>query len=182
MRVMANLMPDTKLVSIVSTGKGEGKSTLAASLALALSHKGKKVLLVDANFREPAQHKIFEIADNEAGLSDMLTDAKLDAGIKIRKTDHDNLYVLPAGHVSAHSFKILSSDTMKEFCRKIKSANFAHVLFDNSSGAESVAISAASDGVIYVMTDATRQAAALETKSHLDRAKAEIIGVVVMER
>jgi tyrosine-protein kinase Etk/Wzc len=183
MRVMANLMPDAKLVSFVSAHRAEGKSIVAANLALALGHKGKKVLLIDANFRDPVQHKVFGISDKESGLSETLfDDPRLDAGIKIHKTKHDNLYLLPAGRVDVHSFKILSSDTMKQFCKKIRTSGFDHVLFDNSAGAESMSISAACDGTIFVVTDSTSQEAAQQAKSHLERAKAQIIGVVVMQR
>ena len=52
-----------KVLLVTSVGENEGKSTVAANLALSMSEKHKKVLLVDGDLRKPAQHKIFEIKD-----------------------------------------------------------------------------------------------------------------------
>lgn len=52
-----------KVMLVTSIGENEGKSTVAANLALSMSEKHKKVLLVDGDLRKPAQHKIFEIKD-----------------------------------------------------------------------------------------------------------------------
>ena len=49
-----------KTLLISSIAENEGKSTVAANLALALAEKHKKVLLVDGDLRRPAQHKVFE--------------------------------------------------------------------------------------------------------------------------
>ena len=50
-----------KIFTITSVGENEGKSTVAANLALALAEKGRKVALLDCDFRKPALHKIFAI-------------------------------------------------------------------------------------------------------------------------
>lgn len=49
-----------KVLLVTSIGENEGKSTVAANLALSMAEKHKKVLLVDGDLRKPAQHKIFE--------------------------------------------------------------------------------------------------------------------------
>lgn len=49
-----------QVLLVTSVGENEGKSTLAANMALALAEKRKRVLLVDADLRKPAQYKIFE--------------------------------------------------------------------------------------------------------------------------
>ena len=49
-----------KVIMVTSVGENEGKSTIAANLALALAEKNKHVLLLDCDFRKPSQHKIFE--------------------------------------------------------------------------------------------------------------------------
>lgn len=50
-----------KVIMITSVGENEGKSTIAANLALALSGKGHRVALLDCDFRKPALHKIFDV-------------------------------------------------------------------------------------------------------------------------
>lgn len=52
-----------KVLLVTSIGENEGKSTVAANLALSMAEKHKKVLLVDGDLRKPAQHKIFERKD-----------------------------------------------------------------------------------------------------------------------
>ena len=50
-----------KVILVTSVGENEGKSTVAANLALALAEKGRKVALLDCDFRKPSLHKIFEV-------------------------------------------------------------------------------------------------------------------------
>jgi capsular exopolysaccharide synthesis family protein len=49
-----------KVILVTSVGENEGKSTIAANLALALAEKNRKVVLLDCDFRKPSLHKIFE--------------------------------------------------------------------------------------------------------------------------
>lgn len=70
--------PLRKTLSIVSAGSGEGKSYLAANLAVMFSQLGKRTLLIDADMRHGRQHDLFKLS-NQTGLSTMLcnrSDAK----------------------------------------------------------------------------------------------------------
>ena len=51
---------DQKILLVTSISENEGKSTVAANIALALAEKHQKVLLVDGDLRQPAQYKVFE--------------------------------------------------------------------------------------------------------------------------
>jgi receptor protein-tyrosine kinase len=60
------------VVALVSPGRGEGRSQLAAELAITFSHLGRRTLLIDGDLRNPSQHLLFGAA-NESGLARALT-------------------------------------------------------------------------------------------------------------
>ncbi|MEG3991438.1 polysaccharide biosynthesis tyrosine autokinase [Microcoleus sp. S28C3] len=98
-------------LTITSTIKGEGKSTVAVYLAKTASAVGKRVLLVDANMRFPQVHTYLGLS-NMRGLSDTLTsDLSLNEAIQ-RLPDDENLFVLTAGTVPPDPITLLSSRKM----------------------------------------------------------------------
>ena len=62
------------IIMITSPTTGEGKSTTAANLAVSMAQNKEKVLLIDANFRNPTIHSIFKIPNN-VGLTNILSDS-----------------------------------------------------------------------------------------------------------
>lgn len=52
---------NAKIIAVTSVTENEGKSTVAANLALAMAEEKKKVLLIDCDFRKPAQYKVFDL-------------------------------------------------------------------------------------------------------------------------
>ncbi|MEG4202029.1 polysaccharide biosynthesis tyrosine autokinase [Microcoleus sp. Pol12A5] len=98
-------------LTITSTVKGEGKSTVALYLAKTASAVGKRVLLVDANMRLPQLHTYLSLS-NIKGLSNVLSsDLSLNEAIQ-RLPDDDNLFVLTAGTIPPDPIKLLSSRKM----------------------------------------------------------------------
>ena len=66
-------IPSRKVLLVTSVMENEGKSTVAANLALSLAQEGSRVMLIDCDFRKPAQYKIFNVRDNEeTDLGDVL--------------------------------------------------------------------------------------------------------------
>lgn len=66
-----------KVLLVTSVAENEGKSTLAANLALALAEEQNRVLLLDCDFRQPALHKIFEIPEKTERISERLSSERV---------------------------------------------------------------------------------------------------------
>ena len=97
-------------VLVTSTAPQEGKSLVAANLAVALARTGQRVLLIDGDLRRPVIHKTFGLKPSP-GLSDLLT-RKADAGTAIHRTQNPNLFVLPCGSKHAAAAELLSSPSL----------------------------------------------------------------------
>ncbi|MEG3846328.1 polysaccharide biosynthesis tyrosine autokinase [Microcoleus sp. herbarium19] len=99
-------------LTITSTVKGEGKSSVAVYLAKTAAAVGKRVLLVDANMRFPQLHSYVGLS-NIRGLSNALSsDLSLNEAIQ-RFPDNENLFVLTAGSIPPDPIKLLSSRKMQ---------------------------------------------------------------------
>jgi chain length determinant protein tyrosine kinase EpsG len=85
----------SRMLAITSPARGEGRSWLAANLATVFAQMGQRVLLIDADMRNPRQHILFNL-NNSVGLSALLTGR---AGREIVSRMHPQLrlFVLPAG-------------------------------------------------------------------------------------
>jgi len=172
---------ETKVISITSPQKEEGKSIISANLALSMAHAGKKVLLVDANLRNPSLNSMFDVKKDEEGLTNAIPNpGKI--GDYIRKTKYKNLFFLPSGERQNSPIEALLSDSMKSVMSKLQGSIFDVVIMDTAAleYSESLMTCANSEGVILVVAhDRTEKANIKKSKEMLRKAKANIIGVVV---
>jgi len=100
-----------KTLAIVSPERRNGRSFLAANLAIVFSQLGERTLLIDADLRQPRQHKLFKL-DSGYGLSDVLADrAEVDVLKKI--PSFRDLSVLQAGTVPPNPIELLSRGLKK---------------------------------------------------------------------
>ncbi len=102
-----------RAVLITSPSPADGKTTVACNLAASLAIGGRRILLVDANFRRPALHAVFGVK-NTQGLSNILVGAGQLNGAII-KTDLPNLDVLPSGPTPPNPAERLGSPLMHKF-------------------------------------------------------------------
>lgn len=101
---------EKKVFAVSSANPGDGKSTTAANIAIALAQGGNKVLLIDADMRKSTQHRIFELK-NKKGLSTAISKmSKLDECIQ--KNVMENLDIMTAGLIPPNPAELLASEQM----------------------------------------------------------------------
>jgi len=100
-----------KVIQVTSPNKGDGKSTIAANLALSIAQSGKAVLLIDADFRRPRQHRLFGITAATGLASVLAEDCELiDA---IQTTGIPGLSLLPCGPRPSNPAELLTSPRLE---------------------------------------------------------------------
>ena len=105
---------ELKTLFVTSSGAGCGKTMTAVNIALILAFEGKRVLLVDANFRRPLIHRLFAQDSSQVGLSNILV-GKAVAEDTIRSGSVNGLDVLDSGPLPPNPADLLNSKQMREF-------------------------------------------------------------------
>jgi capsular exopolysaccharide synthesis family protein len=119
----ANSKGRPKVILITSAGHAEGKSSTVSNLGIALAEINQKVLVIDADLRKPRLHDIFNLP-NTWGLSDLLREKSSLADCPLealaRKTEIDNLYVLPSGPGTVSITNLLYSTRMADLVKRVR--------------------------------------------------------------
>jgi capsular exopolysaccharide synthesis family protein len=141
-------------VLMTSAEPGEGKTTIAANLAVALAESGRSVVLIDADIRSPKVHEVFGL-ENSNGLSDII-EGRVDVKDAVQASDHPNLHVLTSGPWTNLPGVLLGSDEMTELHSYLTGV-FDHVLYDTPallSVADALPLVRLTDRVICVVRSA----------------------------
>lgn len=101
-----------QVIQITSPSAADGKSTLAANLAVCIAQTGKKVILLDADFRKPRQHRIFAVQAKEGLASVVAGDAELKD--VVHPTAVPGLFLLPCGKHPQNPAELLTGEAFKE--------------------------------------------------------------------
>lgn len=140
-----------RAVLITSPRPSDGKTTVACNLALALSQGGRRVLLVDANFRRPGIHRVFTEAKPE-GLSNLLIgEGSLET--VVAQTAAPHLDVLGSGPTPPNPVDLLGSEHCQAFLREATS-RYDQVIIDTSPillASDAAVLGPLVDGVIVVV-------------------------------
>lgn len=108
-----------RTVLVTSAISGEGKSTIAANLAVSLAMSGKRILLMDADMRRACQSEIFYYEPNSQGLADILTGSTT-AKEAVLSSVWENLDILPAGSVPTNPCELLESPAMQKLLQEME--------------------------------------------------------------
>ncbi|MGR0159130.1 polysaccharide biosynthesis tyrosine autokinase [Paenarthrobacter nitroguajacolicus] len=123
----ANVADHAKTVLVTSSIPGEGKSTTATNLAIALAQSGQTICLVDADLRRPRINEYLGL-DRNAGLTTALIGAA-DINDLLQQWGDDELYVLTAGQIPPNPSELLGSEEMKRLIVRLEQA-FDTVIID----------------------------------------------------
>jgi capsular exopolysaccharide synthesis family protein len=176
-----------KVVLITSGSAGDGKTSVAINLATTFVAENKKVLLIDANFWQPALNIIFprEVAgaeeQDELGLSTLLV-RRCNFQEAVRSSI-EGLSLIDSGPLPSNPAELLSSAQMKKLIEQQRE-NFDYIIID---GPPVLLVSAAkilaklADGTVLVFNAAaTRRGAAQRTITELKEVDAAIAGCVLL--
>jgi non-specific protein-tyrosine kinase len=170
----------TRSMLVTSAGPGDGKTTVAVNLAAGLTLNGRRILLVDANFRRPQMHNVFDIT-NEYGFSDVLN--SLEAFEQcVQATAVPNLSVLTSGAKPLNPTELLESQLLIDFIERALE-EYDHVIFDTGPlplVSETIALAPRVDGCITVVRARANSRGLLQrVRDTLRQVKAEHVGVVL---
>jgi len=139
-----------RTLAVVSAGRGDGRSYLAANLAVVFSQLGERTLLVDADMRHGRQHLLFGL-DNQAGLSSVLSGRSGSVPLH-RLNDLRDLSVITAGPVPPNPQELLGRDVFRSLMQKFAGL-FDVIIVDTPAGsgcADAQMIAALSGGALLV--------------------------------
>jgi capsular exopolysaccharide synthesis family protein len=170
----------TRSIMVTSPSPGDGKTTIACNLAAGLALNGRRILLVDANFRRPEVHRIFGLP-NEQGFSDVLNAVAAFDEV-LQETQVPNLAVMSAGPKPMNPTELFESQLLIDFIDRALE-EFDHVIFDSGPlmvVAEAQAMAPRVDGVVSVVRAKTNNRGLLQRmRDELRKNKAEHLGVVL---
>jgi len=174
------ITPESKVFSVVSVSKGEGKTEVATKLANSMAFAGNKILLVDGNLRSVDLKRKFDIPTHK-GLGNLLK-GEVDGDDCIVSTMIDNLYLLPNIESTNISTEILEMADLKKILEILKE-NFDYVIIDTLAMEESmdaILLAKASDGALFVAVEnETRIAKIRFFKDLLNEFQVKVVGAII---
>lgn len=177
--VYANPDKHYKVMMVTSATKGEGKSTVAANLAVTFAEAEKSVLLIDLDLRRPTQHKIFG-ENREPGLTDTLFETISLSNI-VRNTVAPNVDLLTVGKKTPEPATVLDSKRLKQLIDKLKD-RYDHIILDTAPYgiiSDSASLLRLVDGIVVVSRFNTTTKRELSfTLDGLRHLNADILGFV----
>ncbi|MDB6164625.1 MAG: exopolysaccharide biosynthesis protein [Xanthomonadaceae bacterium] len=172
-------LPRTLLMT--SPGPSEGKTTSAIELARNIAQVGRRVLLIDADLRNPSVHRLFKL-DNAFGLSNILAGAT-DVQGAVQASGETNLSVMTSGPIPPSPPELLAGDALANLLESMR-GHFDLILMDGPPvlGLADAPLLAncAEATVVCALSDSTRHDALKGALRRLLAAKAHVLGTLLV--
>lgn len=175
-----NQQGNMKVIQVTSPIPGDGKSTIASNLAVSIAQSGRKVCLVDCDFRRPRVSKIFGVG-SDVGLVQVISEkSKLEEAIQ--ESSIENLSVLSCGRRPANPAELLSSERFQSIIAELRT-KFDYIILDTPPVlvvSDPATVAPVADGVILtVRLRRNLKPIAIRASQMLHAMNANMIGVVV---
>jgi polysaccharide biosynthesis transport protein len=168
-----------KAIVVSSSQAGEGKSTIAANLALAVAELGKRVFLVDADMRKPSQHMIWR-QGNQEGLSNVLTGQCNEQTATVEV--HPNVFLMTAGVVPPNPVILIDSVQMTDLIDRW-SNSYDIVIIDApplTVAADAAMLASQSAGLLFVLRPGVADKESVQYAGEIiAQSKLKVLGMVL---
>jgi len=169
-----------KTLAILSAARHEGRSYIAANLAVMFSQAGRSTLLIDADLRNPCQHQLFGL-DGRAGLAEVLSGRAGPETLQ-RIEGLSDLSVLPAGTRPPNPQELLARPAFAQLLQQL-SSHVDIILLDSPAATETadaqIITVRSGAALIVVRRNATRTWRVQGVSHNVALAKATIVGAVL---
>lgn len=176
----ANVNSDSKAILVTSSLPGEGKSTTASNMAIAMAQAGQRVVLVDADLRRPMVASYLGL-EGSAGLTTALIGAA-DVEDLLQPWGNDDLHVLSSGQIPPNPSELLGSAAMSQLINRLEQT-FDAVIIDAPPlipVTDATVLTQRVGGVVLVVGSGKIKTQDLEKSlSSLELVSANVLGVVL---
>jgi capsular exopolysaccharide synthesis family protein len=171
-----------KSILVTNTRTYSDGNSVAADLAVMIAQNGKRVALVDANFRKPLIHTLFNLP-NRVGLVDILQGQR-SASALMHSVNSNHLFVMTAGRLPSESVDLFSLPSMAELIQQLKS-EYDKVIIHGPPFfySEATTLAGKVDGVVLLIQPGyTKSDPSQAIMEKFQKTGATIIGVVMRDQ
>ncbi len=176
----ADQLPRTLMLT--SPGIGEGKSATVANLGIVMAQADFKTIIVDADLRRPALHKLFKLSNSQGLASLLSSSSSVEIEDVLQSTGIDNLKIIPSGPLPPNPSERLSSQRMVKLVEQLQSMADV-VIFDTPpilAVTDAAVLANRLDGVILVVqARRTPRAAIKNAVQRLTQVRANLLGGIL---
>ncbi|MFT4245389.1 MAG: polysaccharide biosynthesis tyrosine autokinase [Micrococcaceae bacterium] len=177
----SNVDEPPRAIVVTSPAPGDGKSSLAANLAITIAATGTKVVIVDCDLRRPALVKRMGLVEGTAGLTEVLSGQAEVADVLQAYDKRGDILVLPSGKVPPNPAELLQSNAMRRLVSDLKEE--AILLLDTPPILpvnDAPVLSHLADGaIITISANKTKVEEIKDSLANMKKAESEVLGLII---